>query len=123
MFAPLYEACAASAAVKNLLGDNPVRLYPFGNAPQDVARPYAVYQRIGGNPENNLSDVPESDAVSYQIDVYDDEEPGVNPVVLALRNALEPVAYVVRWGFEGLETDTKLYRSSFDVDFIVDRSD
>lgn len=123
MFAPLFETCAANIGVTNLLGTNPVRLYPFGNAPQDVVKPYAVYQRIGGEPNNNLSDIPDGDSVSYQIDVYDLDESGVEPVVKALRDVLEPVAYIVRWGFEGRETDTKLYRSSFDVDWIINERD
>lgn len=119
MFAPLFEVCAADMAVRSWLGDEPTRLYPFGAAPQDVEKPYAVYQRISGTPENNLSDLPDSDSVSYQVDIYSNDDSDVNAVLKALRNALEPVAYIVRWGFEGRETDTKLYRSSFDVDFIV----
>lgn len=42
-------------------------------------------------------------------------------VVVALRNAYEPVAYVVRWGNEDQDPDTKNYHQSFDVEFLTPR--
>ncbi|PCQ19397.1 hypothetical protein CP995_14050, partial [Klebsiella pneumoniae] len=30
MIAPIFAVCAASQEVRDLLGSNPVRLYPFG---------------------------------------------------------------------------------------------
>ncbi|MGL4711664.1 MAG: tail completion protein gp17, partial [Shewanella sp.] len=47
--APIFVVCRASTAVTDLLGTNPTRLYPFGQAPQNVAKPYAVWQVIGGS--------------------------------------------------------------------------
>ncbi|EPN30837.1 hypothetical protein A245_45243, partial [Pseudomonas syringae pv. actinidiae ICMP 19096] len=52
MAAPIFAVCAADPAVQALLGTSPTRLYPFGEAPEGVAKPYAVWQVIGGNPEN-----------------------------------------------------------------------
>jgi hypothetical protein len=66
----LFSLCAANTAVKNLLGTAPVRLYPFGTAPQNVVKPYAVYQTISGSPENLLSGAPDIDGIMQQVDEY-----------------------------------------------------
>ncbi|STT07338.1 Protein of uncharacterised function (DUF3168) [Klebsiella michiganensis] len=55
MIAPIFSVCAASQAVKDLLGTNPVRLYPFGIQDDNIVYPYAVWQNIGGSPENYLN--------------------------------------------------------------------
>ncbi|WP_441295664.1 tail completion protein gp17, partial [Pseudomonas aeruginosa] len=39
----------------------------------------------------------------------------------AIRDAIELSAYVVRWGGESVDPDTKTYRVSFDIDWIVQR--
>ncbi len=49
MIAPIFTTCAASQAVKDLLGTNPVRLYPFGMQDDSIVYPYAVWQNIGGS--------------------------------------------------------------------------
>jgi hypothetical protein len=48
MIAPIFAVCAASQAVRDLLGSNPVRLYPFGMQDDNIVYPYAVWQNIGG---------------------------------------------------------------------------
>jgi len=55
MFAPINAVCALDAGVIAVLGSAPQRLYPFGDAPQDGQKPYAVWQTIGGDPENYLA--------------------------------------------------------------------
>lgn len=121
-YPPIFEVCAASSAVKTLLGPSPVRLYPFGEAPQGVATPYAVWQGIGGSPENYLADVPDTDKYLLQIDVYADSANAARSVVQSLRDAIEPVAYVTGWRGESRDPETKRFRSSFDVDWIVRRN-
>lgn len=59
-----------SAAVLAVLGTNPTRLWPFGRAPQNEARPYAVHQLVYGTPDNSLSCVPTEDNFGIQIDAY-----------------------------------------------------
>lgn len=120
MFPPIYEVCAASSEVQAALG-TPVRLYPFGEAPQGVALPYAVWQTLGGSPENYLKQRPDIDQFSLQVDVYATSATAARNVARALRNAIEPVAYITRWNGEDRDQETKNYRVSFDVDWWVQR--
>ncbi|MCY1278010.1 hypothetical protein D9M70_267270 [compost metagenome] len=121
MFPPIFQVCSASAAVKAVLGSSPVRLYPFGEAPQDVQRPYAVWQIAGGAPENYLGDRPDIDSFTTQIDVFAATATSARDVAKALRDAVEPVAYVAGWRGESRDPDTKNYRYSFDVDWLTPR--
>lgn len=120
MFSPIFDIVSADAAVKALLGD-PVRLYPFGEAPQGVAKPYATYQNIGGGPFNYLNMRPDADNIGLQIDVYGLTGASVTAVSKALNYALETQAYITRWGNENRDPVTKNYHYDFDVEFITDR--
>lgn len=121
MFPPVFELCANNTDVKKVLGEKPTRLYLFGLAPANVPRTYAVWQNISGEPENYLKDRPDIDYLDVQINVYGDTAKSVREVVKALVNVLEENAYITRWGTEEKDTDTKLYRYDFDVNFITDR--
>lgn len=118
MYAPIFTVCSASTAVKAVIG-NPIRLYAFGEAPQGVAKPYAVWQVVGGSPENYLNQVPDADSYSLQVDVYGDNAASVRGVAEALRDAIEPVAYITAWRGESRDTETRDYRYSFDIDWYV----
>jgi len=120
-YPPIFAVCAASEYVQAALGTNPVRLFLFGEAPQNVAAPYAVWQTIGGSPDNYLGNVPDVDRYSIQIDVYANSANDARNAVLSLRDAIEPVAYITGWRGEVRDPETKKYRSSFDVDWIVKR--
>lgn len=121
MFPPVFATCYASATVKALIGTTPCRLYPYGDAPQGVTKPYAVWQLVTGVPENYLGQVPDIDSYTTQIDVYALTSDSARAVATALRNAIEPVAHVVRWGGESRDYETQNYRISFDVDWFVER--
>jgi hypothetical protein len=121
MYPPVFVIAAADPAVTALLGQTPTRLYPFDEAPQGVQKPYAVWQLVGGVPENYLDKVPDADNYSVQIDVYADTAATARAVTRALRDAYEPRGYITNWNGEGRDTDTSNYRISFDVDFIVIR--
>lgn len=118
---PIFKVCAASPAVTALLGTNPVRLFPFGEAPQGVAYPYAVWQVVGGAPENYLADTPDVDGFNLQVDVYAKTSAVATDVATALRDAIEPEAYITRWGGQGKDSTTKTYHISFDVDWLTPR--
>ena len=118
---PIFMVCAADDAVKAALGDNPVRLFPFGDAPQDAVLPYAVWQVITGAPENFLANRPDADSYTLQVDVYADGGASAISAAKALRDAIEPHAYIARWGGRQIEYGTNLKRVSFDVDWIVQR--
>ncbi|MGR7214016.1 tail completion protein gp17 [Klebsiella aerogenes] len=121
MIAPIFSVCAASQAVKDLLGTNPVRLYPFGMQDDNIVYPYAVWQNIDGSPENYLNQRPDADRYSLQVDVYGDTDIDVIAVSRALRDAIEGNAHITRWGEQTRDQETGKYRYSFDIDWIVQR--
>lgn len=120
MFSNLYALVKDVAGVQAVLG-NPVRLFRFGQAPQDVTKPYAVQQTVSGQPENYLGEAPDQDTILVQVDVYAADMPGARAVVTALAAAIERQVHITNWNGEFFEPDTKLYRISFTVDTKVDR--
>lgn len=122
MMPPVFATCFASNAVKALIGTTPCRIFPFGLAPEQVVKPYAVWQVITGTPDNTLDDCgPHTDRANIQIDVYADTAAVAESVTVALRDAIEPVAYVTRWGGQTRDPETLNYRITFGVDWIVYR--
>lgn len=122
MTPPIVQACLQSAAVTALLGTGAaIRLYSFGEAEQGVAKPYAVWQVIAGNPENYLAGRPDVDGFTLQVDIYGATGTSVRNVRDAIRDAIELQANITRWGGESRDPTTKNYRTSFDVDWIVRR--
>lgn len=118
----IFATCAADPAVTALLGAAPVRLFPFGMAPSGVTKPYAVWQQVGGAPENYLGGVPDIDSVAIQVDVYADTGASARAAAIAIRDAVEPVANVVAWRGGSRDTETGNYRVSFDVDWFEPRA-
>ena len=122
MYPPIFARCSANAGVQALLGSGAAcRLYLFGQAEKDVTRPYAVWQLVGGAPENYLGETPDADNFTIQIDVYATSAASCRSVAAAIRDAVEPVAYIINWGGESRDPETSNYRYSFDVDWIVSR--
>ncbi|WP_277977386.1 DUF3168 domain-containing protein [Pantoea endophytica] len=119
MIAPIFPVCASSSAVNSLIGGERLRLYPFGLQDDGVIYPYAVWQNISGEPENYLNQRPDADSFSLQVDVYADTPDEAIDVAAALRDAIEPHAHITRWGAQSRDSETKRYRFSFDVDWIV----
>jgi len=122
MLPPIFSVCAAESPVKALLGTSPVRFWPFGEVPQGASMPYAVWQLIGGSPENYLGQVPNADRFSLQVDVYASTASAALNTATALRDAVEPHAYITAWRSGDKDPVTKASRISFDVDWIIQRS-
>ncbi len=118
--AVIFKLCAASASVTDLLGVSPTRLFPFGEAPPNVAKPYAVWQVIGGSPINVIDGPPNADRTRIQVDIYGETGESVAAVAAAIRSVIARRAYVTGFNVDGRDPDTKSYRKSFDVDWIVD---
>lgn len=116
-------------AVQAIFGTKPLRVWPFGEAPEKETRPYAVFQTVSGSPENYLNEVPDVDNWTVQVDVYAEAEEGKQADAIALvsngarvlRDALEPVAYITAWRGCTRESGTRFYRYSFDVSFVTPR--
>ena len=121
MYPPIFAAIVAHAPATALLGTLPTRLYAFGEAPEDTARPYVTWQVITGSPENYLARRPDIDGYTLQVDVWADGGQIARDVAAAVRDAIEPHAYIVRWGGESRDPDTRAYRLSFDVSWFVHR--
>ncbi len=121
MHPPIFRTCVRSAAVVALLGSKPTRLYPFGEAPENVQLPYAVWQIIGGAPEHFLAGSPDIDSYALQVDVYATSAAIARAVGRALRDAIETEACITRWGGEMREPNTRDYRLSFDLDWWTPR--
>jgi hypothetical protein len=121
---PIFEACVADTTVQSLLGGVELRVYQFGDAPQDCKVPYVVWQIVYGQPLNALNELPTMDSFGTQIDVYGKEnDPGATRAVAkAMRNALEPFGYITEWRGESRDPDTRNYRVSFTVDWFVERT-
>lgn len=114
---PIFRLCAASAAVKAQLGTGPVRVFPFGEAPEDVQKPYAVWQLAGGDPQNYLAGRPDTERHALQIDVYADSAAQARAALAAIEQAIELDCYVTRYGGEDRDPETQNYRSSMDVEW------
>lgn len=124
MYAPIFTTLKAAPAVVALLQSpgGQLRVYPADEAPQEVAKPYLVYQQVSGSPENYLGQVPDVDSFGNQIDIYGKTLEDVLVVGKAVRDAIERVAYISAWLGTSKEPDTRLYRLSFEVDWYTDRS-
>lgn len=121
MFPPLFQVAAANATVRSLLGTEPVRLYPFGEASDSTVKPYAVWQMVYGSPENALGDAPDMDHFGTQVDVYATTAQQARDVARALREAFENSAHVTAFNGESREPVTRDFRYSFTVDWFVQR--
>ena len=120
IFPPIHDTLTVPA-VQALLG-TPLRLYSFGDAgPGPVAKPYVLWQTVGGEPENYLGDRPEVDRFTVQVDVYADSAQAARAVTQALLNELEAVAHVISWNGEFRDTETRDFRLSFSLDWWVYR--
>jgi len=117
---PIFTIVAADSGVTALLGTDPVRFFPFGQAPDAAEMPYAVWQTISGSPENYLSGVPSIDGWLVQVDVYAKRGTTARTVAEALRDAIELEAYITAWRGESKEEDN-IFRYSFDVEFLTER--
>lgn len=127
MTPPIFAAVNV-AAVQTLLktGMGPLRFYAWGLAPQPPVYPYAVWRYVAGAPENYLTNTPDIDSQTLQINVYAAETDNqgaakVREIAEALRDATEPVAHITSWRGESRDPDTRAYVFSFDVDFWTPR--
>lgn len=121
MYPPIFTIVAADATVTSIFGSSPVRVYPFGGAPEESTLPYAVWQIIGGVPENYVTNTPDLDTFLVQMDVYAETATAARSGAEALRDALEDSAHIVSWNGESTDSQTQHYRYSFDINFLTAR--
>ena len=121
MYPPIFATCSAVSAVTTMIGTSPVRLYPFGEAPQGVPLPYVVWQSVYGSPENVIDGAPTIDQYTIQVDCYAATGTTARAVAQAMRDAIQTSAHIVGWRGESRDVETGHYRYSFDVDWYVSR--
>lgn len=125
MFPPIYTRALADPAVVALLGatDGSLRLWSFGEAPKGAPMPYATWQTLpNGAPANNVSDRPDADHFSTQINVWGVTSNQMWAVVQALRDIMEvDGCTIVRWGNTVKDAETKAFGYDFDADWITYR--
>jgi len=114
----LFKLCKSEPTLQAYLGKKPFRLYPFANAPRDSQLPYAVWQRIGGEPITSLNGKLPADRVIIQLDVYAGTIHQVREVAKALFNHLLNKGEIIRYGYEAYEPAARVWRSSFDIAFL-----
>lgn len=116
----IYTLLNASNAVKLLLG-SPVRIYPWGRAPENPKKPYGVYGVYNANPENYLDKVPDIDNKGTQLNIYADTAEKLDSCFTAVRNVLEPHAHMTSFSTVDLDEETNLYSCRMEFDFWEDR--
>lgn len=122
MTPPVFAHVAASADCRSLLGTPPkMRFYPSGEAPQGIAKPYAVWQMIFGNPANYLGQLPDIDGARVQVDVYADSQSSTVESATAIRDALEPYGHMINFADRGRDATTRNYGYMLDFEFFTAR--
>lgn len=119
---PVFPTVRDNAAVKAAFGASPVRVYPFGQAPDNVVDPYCVWRLQGGSPENFLGDVPDIDSFTVQFDIYGTTAASVEAGARALRDALEKKCHITNWLGTDRDSATKRYSFRFMADWWTPRS-
>lgn len=121
MFPPVFTLLVDDSYLSALLGANPFRVFPFGNAPQNVEKPYVTYTVYDGTPVNSLGDAPDRDTLHTQIDVWAEDGTESTDIAKAIRDLLETHAHMTSFTAEPPEETTGLYRCRMDFDFLTAR--
>ncbi len=119
---PLFATVKDDATVQSLLKTgNILRVFSFGNAPQNVELPYVVWQTISGTPNNYVTCTPVIEEHLIQVDCYAATQSEVQQVQAAMESAIEKEAKIMSYRGESIEPETKLWRSSFDISWYIKR--
>lgn len=118
MLPPIYNILSADADVAAIVG---TRIYPHGEAPQNVNRPYVTWFLVASVPENDLGGAPDIDRSTVQIDCWHQTAIGVVELARAARFAIEPYAHITNIFLNQREPETKLYRFALQLDYLLPR--
>jgi hypothetical protein len=121
MYPSFFTTLTGNGSVTAALGSNPTRVFPHGEAPQGVARPYVTHQLVAGTPENYLGDTADADACRVQFNCYADTSAAAVNAASVIRAALEGIGYVVSLNGTGKDAETNRYSYSFDMEFVSSR--
>lgn len=119
MLPPVYSTLRASSALVAVVGD---RIGRHGEIQQDASRPYITWQLVTGIPENELSDVPDTDMWQVQINCWHQTDAGVVELAKLVRDAVEPYAHVTGFPVDQREPDSRLYWIAIQTDWWLNRN-
>lgn len=117
----LGAALKGDSQVSMYLGTAPLRVYPFGDAPDALTYPLATWQTVAGTPENNLSETPPVDRIAVQFDVYSKTAGECWAISEAIRDVLEPIGHMTYFGNTERAPDVRAYRQTLSFDFWLNR--
>lgn len=120
-FPPIFEWVSGDSGIGAVLGTSPLRFYPFGEAPDQIIKPYAVWQIVGGVPENYINQTPDTDSFTVQVDCYAPVVSDARDVAEELQRILEDRGHIVEFGGETRDRETRLFRHMFRIDLIISR--
>lgn len=121
MISEFYDFCKQNSDLKQILTkDNLFNVFAFGEAPQGVKSPYIVYQTISGAPFYAINHSISHDVISLQIDIYSENQPDVINIFKIIKKDLTNSFIISRYNGLSREFDTRLYRASFDLNYIGD---
>lgn len=127
MLPQVFPLLRDAPAVTALIGTNPVRAYRHGKAPQNTVAPYVTWFVVTGTPENTLDDLPKIDRFEVQVDCWSDNTgtggTQVETLAQAVRDALEPSAYMTAVVANTQDQETQRYRIGLQFTFWHHRPD
>lgn len=121
MIPQVFTILKANAVVVALLGSDPLRVFPWDEAPQESADPYCTYTIVNGDPQNTFEKAPVVDLISTQVDVWAPTGASCEEVAVAVRNALEAHGHMTSFSQMQKEANTSLYRLRMDFDLFTFR--
>lgn len=121
MISPVFAALNASAPVKALLGSKPLRLFPWGAAPENVTKPYATYGIFNGSPENYLGNLPDIDRQGTEINIWASTGKDCEDCYNAIKAVLEPLGHLLNFQLSIKDPETQLYTARMEFDFWTPR--
>lgn len=117
----IFNVLKNSNRIKQLFGVNPLRIYPWGRAPSNSVRPYAVYSVYNAVPENYLDKVPDIDNKGTQINIYANTAQSLEDSYKAIRDILEPFGHMTNFSTPALDDNTDLFSGVMEFDFWDER--
>lgn len=118
MLPPIYALLSGASAVTALVS---TRIYPHGEAPQDVTEPYVTWFLVVATPLLRLEGTPDRDHCMIQLDCWHPTSAGVVDLATAVRNALETVCHVTEIVLNQRDFETRLYRLAIQADYWLSR--
>lgn len=122
MLSRLFQILNSSNAVKAVLGNNPLRVFPYGVKLNAATRkPYALYGVFNGEPYNYLADRSDMDLSGLQVDIYAETSQSAQGCFNAIRDAVENYGYITSFSTENIDIEDGLYHVRIDIDLHEER--